>query len=79
MQLIPIIEPDQKLKIFWDILVLVSIILNLIYIPLELSFDFVASDLVTLYLNTIPSWFFLFDVVLTLQTAYYHEGTIHKK
>lgn len=45
---------------------LISIILNLIYIPLELSFEIKASNNVALYLNTIPSWFFLLDVILTL-------------
>ncbi|CAD8141478.1 unnamed protein product [Paramecium octaurelia] len=78
LQLIPIIDPDQTIKIIWDILMLISVIINLIYIPLELSFDFKASDQVVLYLNTIPSWLLLFDVIFTLQTAYYHEGTIHR-
>ncbi|CAD8049359.1 unnamed protein product [Paramecium primaurelia] len=78
LQLIPIIDPDQTIKIIWDILMLISVIINLIYVPLELSFDFKASDQVVLYLNTIPSWLLLLDVILTLQTAYYHEGTIHR-
>lgn len=45
---------------------LISVIINLIYVPLELSFDFKASDQVVLYLNTIPSWLLLLDVILTL-------------
>lgn len=39
LQLIPIIEPNSTLKICWDIFVLIAIVINLFYIPMDLSFN----------------------------------------
>lgn len=39
IQYLPIIEPDSGVKLSWDIIVLLAIVINIIYIPLELSFS----------------------------------------
>lgn len=38
-ELTPTIEPDSALKLIWDIVVLVAIVINIIYIPLDISFS----------------------------------------
>lgn len=75
---IPVIEPDSNYKLIWDIVVLVALIINIFYIPLELCFNFNNESEFTLYLNTVPSYFFVMDIFVTFQTAYYSKGIIHR-
>jgi hypothetical protein len=34
-----VLQPDSGFKIFWDMIVLTVIILNIFYIPMKLSFN----------------------------------------
>jgi hypothetical protein len=78
---IPVIEPDSVFKVFWDSTVVILIIINIFYIPMKLSFDFTqdSQPLATMVLQTIPSWFFMVDILLNFNTAYYHKGMIHTR
>ncbi|CAD8115895.1 unnamed protein product [Paramecium primaurelia] len=78
IQYLPIIEPDSIVKLSWDIIVLLAIVINIIYIPLELSFSVDMDQTTQLCLNTLPSWLFVVDIFVTLQTAFYAKGIIHR-
>ncbi|CAD8198654.1 unnamed protein product [Paramecium pentaurelia] len=76
---IPVLDPDSVIKVFWDIFVLTQIIINIFYIPMKLGFDFEREDLLTgIFLETLPSWTFVMDIILTFFTAYYSQGQIHR-
>ena len=45
---------------------------------MELSFNFNSDSEFTFYLNTLPSWLFVVDILVTFQTAYYYKGMIHR-
>ena len=75
---VPMIMPDNGLKLFWDTVLLFLILLNTLVIPLSLCFDlettiyrnaFQNFDKVVLYLITIDMFFSIF-------TAYYSKGVI---
>ena len=75
---IPIIMPDNNMKLLWDYFILFLILWNTLIIPLNLCFDldtienpgfFSGFDLFLLYM-------ILFDVLLSLFTAYYSKGVI---
>ena len=55
LQYIPVLEPDSKVKLVWDCAVLIAIVINIIYIPLELSFSIDIDQTTQLCLNTLPS------------------------
>ncbi|CAD8101966.1 unnamed protein product [Paramecium sonneborni] len=78
IQYLPIIEPDSIIKLSWDVIVLLAIVINIIYIPLELSFSVDMDQTTQLCLNTLPSWLFVVDIFVTMQTAYYAKGIIHR-
>ncbi|CAD8116583.1 unnamed protein product [Paramecium sonneborni] len=76
---IPVVDPDSLIKVLWDIFVLTQIIINIFYIPMKLGFDFEREDLLTgIFLETLPSWTFVMDIILTFFTAYYSQGQIHR-
>lgn len=72
---IPTIDPDSTFKLFWDIFVLVQIVINIFYIPMKLGFGFENEGVYSsVFLNTIPSWTFVVDIMLNFLTAYYYKG-----
>ena len=78
---VPVIYPDSIFKIIWDILLVLLIIVNIFYIPMKLSFHFSTdgSYASSLFLETVPTSFFVFDIFLTFNTAFYHNGDIQTK
>ncbi|CAD8090709.1 unnamed protein product [Paramecium sonneborni] len=76
---LPVLDPDSNVKIFWDIFVLTQIIINIFYIPMKLGFGFDREDLLSnIFLETLPSWTFVIDIILTFFTAFYSQGQIHR-
>ena len=75
MKKIPILMPDNNLKLFWDFCLLFLILGNTLIIPLNLCFElenlvfFQSFDIALLYLIT-------FDMILSLFTAYYSKGVV---
>lgn len=86
---IPTIKPDEKIKLFWDILVLFIILGFFILIPLQLSFDFFydesfehfaetihLSHSLTIFIVFLPDLILLLDSALKMTTGYYENGLI---
>lgn len=75
-----VIYPDSLFKISWDFFILILLILNILYIPLKISFqdhlDFNISDSLSVVLDTAPSWTFLVDILLNFNTAQYKKGVL---
>lgn len=72
--------PESKFKIIWDSIVVIFIIINIFFIPMELSFDLDKSTtLVWLFFETIPSYVFIVEIILNFNTAFYNQGIIHTK
>jgi hypothetical protein len=68
-----VFQPDSYNKILWDSLVVLLIILNIFYIPMKLAFSLnINSNLFTSYfLDDLPSWVFLLEIVFNFNTAFY--------
>lgn len=71
--------PESVFKILWDSILLIILIINIFYIPLEISFtshsEFSFNKL-GIFFDDIPAWIFLFDVLLKFNLAYYDKGVI---
>ncbi|KAM3138944.1 hypothetical protein pb186bvf_008957 [Paramecium bursaria] len=78
---ISVIQPDSPVKIIWDLVVIFFIVLNIFYIPMNLSFnlDVSSSYGISLFFETIPSYIFILEILLNFNTAFYYEGVIHQK
>lgn len=47
--------PDHPLKLIWDIIVLAILIINIIYIPMKISFEIEnTNDGLDFFLETLP-------------------------
>ncbi|KAM3146812.1 hypothetical protein pb186bvf_000966 [Paramecium bursaria] len=77
-QYCPIIEPDSSLKITWDILILIAVLLSLFYVPIQLSFNFDEPLLIYIAFDFLPAWLLLIDIFINCLTAYYKQGVIHR-
>ncbi|CAD8117019.1 unnamed protein product [Paramecium sonneborni] len=75
---IKIIKPDSKFKIIWDIVLLLFIVMNIFYIPINISFDITISGAFEYLFDLLPSWIFVAEIILNFNTAYYDKGLMHE-
>ncbi|CAK62036.1 unnamed protein product (macronuclear) [Paramecium tetraurelia] len=76
---IRVIKPDSKVKLLVDCTILILIVMNIFYIPMQLSFSLQENaQTVDFLFSTIPSWVFLMEIVVNFNTAYYYKGMIHE-
>lgn len=78
------INPDSKLKFTWDFYILVMIITNIFFIPLNISFstynvDFSLSPAIRFIFEDLSVWSFIIDFSLNFNTAYYKKGKLNDK
>ena len=86
---IPVIKPFQKIKVFWDVVILVIIVGFFFIIPMQLSFDFyyetefeeilehyeVHKNLAG-FLVFIPEFCLIIDTLLKFITGFYENGLV---
>lgn len=86
---IPVIKPNQKAKILWDVLILIIIVFFFFVIPVQISFDIFYDEQFTMLMDDknvsltithfilmIPEAIMITDTVLKLITGYYDQGII---
>lgn len=79
--MIPVIYPDSRPRIIFDSFLVISIILNVFFIPVRLAFtpQINKNSAISLILEVIPSWFLLAEILINFNTAFYRNGIIHIK
>ncbi|CAD8072161.1 unnamed protein product [Paramecium sonneborni] len=78
-----ILEPESIFLIVWNIILLVNINLNILYITVKFSFDFEnyppdQFQLCEVYLFKVPYYLYIFDIIIKLNTCYYESGYLVK-
>jgi len=80
-----LILPNSMVKILWDSFMLFLLVLNIFYIPIKLTWEgntsnnmsgLVMNEWTNIFLNDLPGWAFLGDIILNFNTAYYSKGLI---
>ncbi|KAL4444512.1 hypothetical protein ABPG74_016805 [Tetrahymena malaccensis] len=77
-----IILPDSLTKKIWDSYILFLLSLNIFYIPIKITWEeqslggFQLTSWVQIFLNDLPGWTFLADIILNFNTAYFSKGQI---
>jgi hypothetical protein len=73
-------QPNQDLKVLWDVYYSLLILVRIIIVSIKISFfsfDMVSAiDFVGDWLSVLINLSFAVDVVLSLLTGYYNEGQI---
>ncbi|CAD8198939.1 unnamed protein product [Paramecium pentaurelia] len=73
-----VIRPDSKFKIIWDILLLLFIVMNIFYIPINISFNISTQGVFEYLFDLLPSWIFVAEIIINFNTAYYDKGLMHE-
>ena len=87
--MIPVIKPNQKAKILWDVLILIIIVFFFFVIPMQISFDIYYDEQFTILMESkhissnithfilmIPEAIMITDTLLKFITGYYEQGII---
>lgn len=70
-----ILDPYENVRIFWDILHIILIFFLFFYVPLLIAFvEFHPWELNVSRFSTI---FFLLDIIISFNTAYFKKGVVH--
>ncbi|CAD8121306.1 unnamed protein product [Paramecium sonneborni] len=69
---IPLIEPNNTIKLIWDFLLCLIRIYLIIWSPIIISFPFLQNDHANYFL--ISCMFLVFDLVIRNFTIYFHKG-----
>lgn len=77
------LEPESIFLIVWNIILLLNINLNILYITVRFSFDFdnyppEKFKICEEFLFKVPFYLYLFDVLIKLNTCYYELGYLVK-
>ena len=74
---LPVIEPDQHFRFFFDIFMLFYIILLACSLFLKYGFMLTENQYyqpLWIIFQQMPLWIFLFEIILELNTSYYSKG-----
>ena len=72
-----ILHPYQNIKILWDILHLIIIVMWFFYIPMAMAFEEAIN--IELTLSFYSSIFLVIDIFLNFNTSYFKNGVVEKK
>ncbi|CAK91116.1 unnamed protein product (macronuclear) [Paramecium tetraurelia] len=74
-----VLLPADKFLFVWDVILMFVTIMNILYVPLQLSFDLSREEIGNAYLlfSTLPSCIFLVELVLNFFKGYYVRGILH--
>ncbi|CAD8208317.1 unnamed protein product [Paramecium pentaurelia] len=74
-----VLLPADKFLFVWDVILMFVTIVNILYVPLQLSFDLNKDQIGNAYLlfSTLPSSVFLMELILNFFKGYYAKGILH--
>ncbi|CAD8104827.1 unnamed protein product [Paramecium primaurelia] len=74
-----VLLPADKFLFVWDVILMLVTIVNILYVPLQLSFDLNKEQIGNVYLlfSTLPSCVFLMELILNFFKGYYARGILH--
>jgi len=74
-------EPDSNFKIIWEFFLSIFIFYQLVYLPLQMTFDLPDSDFM-IAIDLIQTVYFIADIFVNFHTAYTADGILildHKR
>ena len=77
---IPIITPDSRLSLIWDIFILILLQFVLFYFPFHIGIEFFIRKKVVLFYDIfrlyLPTGAFSIDIIVRFNTAFYSKGIL---
>lgn len=72
-------DPTTKFRVLWDLLHLMIIVFNMIYVPIEVGFDLseeIRENETMSIVQKFSLCFFFVDLIVNMNTAYYDKGNL---
>ncbi|EAR84954.2 SNF2 family amine-terminal protein (macronuclear) [Tetrahymena thermophila SB210] len=69
---LPIIAPDNSLLLIWNLIMLISIVILLFYIPIQCSFKIIQNSLI----QNIGIMLIVIDIIIKSNTGFFRDGQI---
>lgn len=73
---IPVIQPSSSMKLLWDFLNMLAIIVSLFGLPLTVIFDFSYQKVIPKYILWIIPNVLIIDVIVNLNTGFFDKGQV---
>ena len=67
-----IIHPDEHLKIFWDVIIIVLVVISCTTIPFAFGFN-TEETLLSFIFSVVIDCFFAIDIIVNANTAYFNQ------
>ncbi len=67
--------PDSKIKVAWDLIGMIFIIYQAIFVPIRICFDLPAVGSQAVF-ELLQDFYFLVDIFVSFNTAYYEKGNL---
>ena len=73
--------PESKFKFIWDIFFLIVLIINLWFVPLNISFntEIHKSNWVKIIFELLPFLIIFLNIPIVLNSAYFHKGALYEQ
>ena len=74
---IEVFQPDKVIVSMWNFIMLFFVFINALYIPLKIGFEIDETQInsnIFIIFEQIPVWVFIFDIAISMNTAYYSKG-----
>ncbi|EAR93588.2 cation channel family protein (macronuclear) [Tetrahymena thermophila SB210] len=75
---IPIIQPSSFLKVIWDILYGIVVIISMFFLPISIVFDYNYSFIIPGGLIVIIPIILMLDILVNMNTGYFEKGQVVK-
>lgn len=72
-----VFQPDKPIISVWNFTMLFFVFINAFYIPMKIGFAIEEYDINVIFFvifGQVPVWIFIFDILISLNTAYYSKG-----
>ncbi|KAL4485468.1 hypothetical protein ABPG72_008336 [Tetrahymena utriculariae] len=81
-EFLPIFNQLQKFYVFWELIIFICAVINMIYIPLQISFGFERGPFFSIYFEYVCVLVFSIDIFIRSNTQYNEQGNkieVHKQ
>ncbi|KAL4467648.1 hypothetical protein ABPG73_022074 [Tetrahymena malaccensis] len=81
-QFLPIFNQLQKFYVFWELIIFICAVINMIYIPLQITFEFERGPFFSIYFEYVCVFVFCIDIFIRSNTQYNEIGNkieVHKQ
>lgn len=71
---IPIVYPSSSVKLIWDFINMMVIMINLFLVPVTVIFEFSYSSILSRWILYLMAYILVLDIIINLNTGFFKKG-----